>query len=46
MRILFDQGTPVPLRRSLDRHTVVTAYELGWSTVTNGDLILLAEKEG
>jgi hypothetical protein len=46
VRIQFDQGTPVPLRRSLVGHTVVTAYELGWSTVTNGDLIRLAEKEG
>lgn len=46
MRILFDQGTPVPLRRSLDGHAVTTAYELGWSTVTNGDLIRFAEQEG
>ncbi|MCP9889264.1 hypothetical protein KBY96_15200 [Cyanobium sp. ATX 6A2] len=46
MRILFDQGTPVPLRRSLNGHVVATAYELGWSTVTNGDLIRLAEQEG
>lgn len=46
MRILFDQGTPVPLRRSLNGHVIATAYELGWSTVTNGDLIRLAEQEG
>jgi hypothetical protein len=46
MRILFDQGTPVPLRRCLSGHVVATAYELGWSTVTNGDLIRLAEQEG
>jgi hypothetical protein len=46
MRILFDQGTPVPLRRSLHAHEVATAYELGWSTVTNGDLIRLAEQQG
>lgn len=46
MRILFDQGTPVPLRRCLNGHVVATAYELGWSTVTNGDLIRLAEQEG
>jgi len=46
MRILFDQGTPVPLRRSLTGHDLATAYELGWSTVTNGDLIRLAEQEG
>lgn len=43
---MFDQGTPVPLRRSLTAHVVVTAYELGWSTVTNGELIRLAEQEG
>jgi hypothetical protein len=46
MRILFDQGTPVPLRRTLSGHDVATAYELGWSTVTNGDLIRLAQQEG
>ena len=46
MRIVFDQGTTVPLRRSLAAHVVVTAYELGWSTVTNGELISLAEQEG
>ena len=46
MRILFDQGTPVPLRRFLSGHDVATAYERGWSTVTNGDLIRLAEQEG
>ena len=46
MRILFDQGTPAPLRRWLSSHTVSTAYEQGWSTVTNGDLIRLAEQQG
>lgn len=25
---------------------MATAYQLGWSTVTNGDLIRLAEQEG
>jgi predicted nuclease of predicted toxin-antitoxin system len=46
MRILFDQGTPVPLRRFLTDHGVATAYERGWSCLTNGDLISLAEQEG
>jgi hypothetical protein len=46
VRILFDQGTPAPLRRWLSAHTVSTAYEQGWSTVTNGDLIRLAEQQG
>ncbi len=27
-------------------HIVATADQLGWSTVTNGDLIRLAEQEG
>lgn len=30
MRILFDQGTPVPLRQYLTEHSVTTAYEEGW----------------
>ncbi len=45
MRVLFDQGTPVPLRSALKRHRVSTAYELGWSRLTNGDLLDVAEKE-
>ena len=43
MKILFDQDTPAPLRRFLGSHTVVTAYELGWSEFRNGDLINAAE---
>jgi hypothetical protein len=46
MRILFDQGTPVPLRRHLPNHTVETAYEKGWSALNNGDLLSQAEGEG
>ena len=43
MRILFDQGTPVPLREHLGDHTVATAFELGWSTLKNGELLAAAE---
>jgi hypothetical protein len=43
MRILFDQGTPVPLRTLLVGHAVDTAYERGWSTLANGDLLNAAE---
>jgi predicted nuclease of predicted toxin-antitoxin system len=46
MKILFDQGTPVPLRRCLSDHLVDTAYERGWSELTNGDLLRIAEHEG
>lgn len=43
MRILFDQGTPVPLRDHLSDHTVQTAFELGWSNLENGALLSAAE---
>ena len=46
MRVLFDQGTPVPLRESLAQHEVSTAYERGWSNLTNGELLDIAEQEG
>lgn len=46
MRVLFDQGTPVPLRQALPGHSVSTAYELGWSTLKDGELLRSAESEG
>jgi len=46
MRVLFDQGTPVPLRKYLTSHTVVTVYENGWSRMRNGELLVLAEAQG
>ena len=45
MRILFDQGTPVPLRFLLAEHDVSTTFELGWSRLGNGELLALAESE-
>ena len=44
MRILFDQGTPVPLRRYLEAHEVKTAAEMDWSRLTNGQLLDAAEE--
>ena len=46
MRILFDQGTPVPLGDELVGHSVETAYERGWSQMSNGDLLAAAEIAG
>ena len=46
MKLLFDQGTPVPLRKHLLNHVVETAYERGWSNLKNGDLLSQAEAEG
>lgn len=43
MRILLDHGTPVPLRRALADHSVATAHEQGWATLTNGELLAAAE---
>lgn len=46
MKILFDQGTPVPLRRYLVGHTVDTAYEQGFSALSNGKLLDAVERAG
>ena len=46
MRVLFDQGTPAPLRHALVGHSVETAFELGWGTLQNGTLIVVAKAEG
>jgi sorbitol-specific phosphotransferase system component IIA len=45
VRILFDQGTPAPIRNYLAGHEVSTATEMGWSTLSNGELLDAAEKE-
>ena len=46
MRILFDQGTPVPLRKFLSTHQVETVFERGWNTLRNGELLARSEEEG
>jgi hypothetical protein len=46
VRVLFDQGTPAPLRHALVDHSVQTAFELGWGTLQNGALIAAAESAG
>ena len=44
MKVLLDHGTPAPLRRVLAGHEVATAYEMGWAQLSNGALLLAAEK--
>jgi len=46
VKVLFDQGTPLPLRRALTNHVVESAYERGWSNLQNGELIEAAEQAG
>ena len=36
----------MPLRESLLQHNVSVAYDLGWSTLKNGELLDAAEREG
>src|SRR5664279_2942485 len=46
MLILFDNGTPAPLRHALKGHIVVEAVDRGWDRLVNGELIAAAKAEG
>ena len=46
MRILFDQGTPVPIAAYLREHTVRTTLQEGWDRLANGDFLRVAEAAG
>src|SRR5258708_22713934 len=44
MLILFDHGTPAPLRSFLKDHIVKKTKDLGWDTLSNGELLRAAEE--
>jgi hypothetical protein len=46
MLVLFDQGTPLPLRPFLTAHTAETAAQRGWDKLHNGALLDAAERFG
>lgn len=46
MKILFDNGTPKPIARSLIGHEVAHARQIGWHELGNGELIQQAEAAG
>jgi hypothetical protein len=46
MKILFDNGTPKPIARSLPGHEIVYARKIGWHQFANGRLIQRAEEAG
>ncbi len=46
MKILFDNGTPRPIARSLPGHEISYARQIGWHELENGDLIGKAEEAG
>ncbi len=46
MKILFDNGTPKPIARSLPGHEIAFARKIGWHELINGELIRRAENAG
>jgi hypothetical protein len=46
MLILFDHVTPRGVARFLSGHTVITAKDRGWDTLSNGELLEAAERAG
>ncbi len=46
MRILFDHGTPFPLRPSLTGHSIIRTQDMGWDRLSNGELLTAAEQAG
>jgi hypothetical protein len=44
MLVLFDHGTPAPLRSFLKAHIVKKTKDLGWDTLSNGELLRAAEE--
>jgi len=46
MRILFDHGTPFPLRGTLAGHSITRTPDLGWDRLSNGELLTAAEQAG
>jgi len=46
MKILFDNGTPKPIARSLPGHEITYARQIGWHELKNGELIEKAEETG
>ena len=46
MKILFDNGTPKPIARSLIGHEIAYARGIGWHELGNGELIQRAEEAG
>jgi predicted nuclease of predicted toxin-antitoxin system len=45
MKVLFDKGVPVRLRRALPALAITTVQELGWDELANGDLLTQAQDE-
>ena len=46
MKVLLDEGVPQQVRGALPEHEVNSAQSLGWSGVSNGELLVRAEQTG
>jgi predicted nuclease of predicted toxin-antitoxin system len=46
VRVLFDHNVPRKLSAFLIEHDVVTAVEMGWASLENGELLRVAEEAG
>jgi hypothetical protein len=46
MLVLLDHGVPAPLAALIRGHTIKKAKDLGWDTLSNGDLLREAEAAG
>src|ERR1700674_1305641 len=46
MLVLFDHGTPAPIRSFLEGHLVKRTQDLKWDRLTNGELLGAAEESG
>ncbi len=46
MKVLLDECVPVQVRNALVGHDVSTAQMMGWSGISNGELLQRAEQDG
>jgi hypothetical protein len=46
VKVFFDECVPRPLRKLLTAHEILTAQEMGWGRLKNGELIQQAEQGG
>jgi hypothetical protein len=46
MRILLDQGTPLPLRYSIAGHSIQTVHEKDWIYLSDYELLQAAKQDG
>lgn len=46
MKILLDECVPIQVRHALAGHEVTSAQQMGWGSISNGDLLDAAEQAG